>query len=365
MRMTYRRRPHPGWAPTRPKLCPRSRCTCASRGEGSRHARSTTRCRTDPHGDAAEVVLHVADRAEALGYEAFFLAEGWGHDAGVLLAEVATRTNRITIGTGIINVWGRTPASIAMLATSLAEVSGDRFMLGLGAGSPPLAEGLHDVAFTAPVERLGAVTRQVRRLLSGQRLEPTVERDNRPLKLAAPPRTRDPHQPGRPRPQRRTAGRRARRRVVPLPAAAVRPGRGHSAAGEGRGARCRRPHASDDRSLHPHSCLRRSREGTRGGLLVGVVLPRQHGSAVPQDPAPTRTRPGSRRSPRRQPDPAHLRGPRVGPGLLDELTLWGDAEHAREALDSWYAAGAQMPTLTLPPGRPVEELDYMLETLRP
>src|SRR6478672_3492487 len=128
-----------------------------------------------------EVVLHLADRAEELGYDAFFLAEGWGHDAGVLLAEVATRTNRITLCTGILNVWGRTPATIAMLATSLAELSGDRFVLGIGAGSPPLAEGLHDVAFTAPVERLGAVMRQVRRLLTGQRLEPTVERNNRPL----------------------------------------------------------------------------------------------------------------------------------------------------------------------------------------
>ena len=78
-----------------------------------------------------EVVLHLADRAEELGYDAFFLAEGWGHDAGVLLAEVATRTNRITLGTGIVNVWGRTPATIAMLATSLAELSGDRFVLGL------------------------------------------------------------------------------------------------------------------------------------------------------------------------------------------------------------------------------------------
>src|SRR6476619_4235442 len=138
------------------------------------------------------VVLHVAQRAEELGYDAFFLAEGWGHDAGVLLAEVAGRTDRITLGTGISNVWGRTPARIAMLATSLAEVSGDRFVLGLGAGSPPLAEGLHDVSFAAPVDRLGAVTRQVRRLLAGQRLEPTVERTTRPLKLAVTPQAAVP-----------------------------------------------------------------------------------------------------------------------------------------------------------------------------
>lgn len=59
-----------------------------------------------------DVVLHLADRAEELGHEAFFLAEGWGHDAGVLLAEVETRTSRITLGTGIVNIWvGLRPAS--------------------------------------------------------------------------------------------------------------------------------------------------------------------------------------------------------------------------------------------------------------
>ena len=67
-----------------------------------------------------EVVVHLAERAEDLGYTGFFLAEGWGHDAGVLLAEIAMRTSRITLGTGILNIWGRTPASIAMLAASLA-----------------------------------------------------------------------------------------------------------------------------------------------------------------------------------------------------------------------------------------------------
>jgi len=76
-----------------------------------------------------EVVVHVAEHAERLGYDAFFLAEGWGHDAGVLLAEVATRTSRIQIGTGIVNTWGRSAAGLAMMASSLASVSGGRFTL--------------------------------------------------------------------------------------------------------------------------------------------------------------------------------------------------------------------------------------------
>ena len=61
------------------------------------------------------VVLRLAQRAEQLGYHAFYLAEAWGHDATVLLTEVATRTERIRLGTGVLNIWGRSPASLAML----------------------------------------------------------------------------------------------------------------------------------------------------------------------------------------------------------------------------------------------------------
>jgi alkanesulfonate monooxygenase SsuD/methylene tetrahydromethanopterin reductase-like flavin-dependent oxidoreductase (luciferase family) len=134
-----------------------------------------------------EVVLHVATRAEQLGYDTFYLAEGWGHDAAVLLTEVAGCTSRISLGTGVLNVWGRSPATIAMLATSLHQISGGRFILGLGAGSPQLAEGLHDVPFTAPVARLRTVVQQVRRLLNGERIKSSSPSEHRSLGLATAP----------------------------------------------------------------------------------------------------------------------------------------------------------------------------------
>jgi alkanesulfonate monooxygenase SsuD/methylene tetrahydromethanopterin reductase-like flavin-dependent oxidoreductase (luciferase family) len=51
--------------------------------------------------------------------------------------------------------------------------------------------------------------------------------------------------------------------------------------------------------------------------------------------------------------------------LLDELTLWGDDAEARAGLDRWYAAGADMPILVLPPDRNPAELEHVLEALRP
>jgi hypothetical protein len=51
--------------------------------------------------------------------------------------------------------------------------------------------------------------------------------------------------------------------------------------------------------------------------------------------------------------------------LLDELTVWGDAATARAGLDRWYGAGAEEPVIVLPPNRPLDELDHILESLRP
>jgi hypothetical protein len=65
------------------------------------------------------------------------------------------------------------------------------------------------------------------------------------------------------------------------------------------------------------------------------------------------------------PTPRTFEVPETARTLFDELTLWGDAEHARATLDRWYDAGAQTPALTLPPNRSIEELDFILEALGP
>lgn len=310
-----------------------------------------------------DVVLHVADRAEELGYDAFFVAEGWGHDAGVLLAEVATRTERITIGTGILNVWGRSAASIAMLATSLAEVSGGRFVLGLGAGSPPLAEGFHDVDFIAPVERLGAVTRQVRRLLAGERLVPAAERRNRPLRLAVRPQTTIPITLAALGPHAvRLAGELADAWApFLLPVSGLGSGvrlleEGHARGEPGHALATIAPSIPAAVSTDPAKALETASWwvsfylGSMGPLYRNTLTRLGHGRAVDEVLAAN-------------PTGRTFDVPDSARGLLDELTLWGDAEQARSALDRWYAAGAQLPTMTLPPGRPVEELDHILESL--
>ena len=132
-----------------------------------------------------EAILHIATTADRLGYDAFFLPEAWAYDSTVLLAELATCTQRIQLGAGILGIWGRTAATMAMAAATLHAVSGGRFILGLGASTAQLTEGLHDTPFDAPLTRLRRVLTQVR-TLRGERIPLGITTDARALRLGIP-----------------------------------------------------------------------------------------------------------------------------------------------------------------------------------
>lgn len=91
--------------------------------------------------------------AEALGYDSVWLGELWGENAFVELAAAAERTDEISLGTAIVNVYSRSPAVLAMGAASLARLSTDRFNLGLGVSTPKAIEDLHGQEFTTPIKR--------------------------------------------------------------------------------------------------------------------------------------------------------------------------------------------------------------------
>jgi len=138
-----------------------------------------------PFHTDAEATIRLAVLAEELGFASFGAAEGWTHDAVVLLTQIADATSRIGLSSGVLSVWSRTPAALAMAATSLQRASGGRFALGLGASSPPLVEGLHGLTWETPVERMRTTLVSVRSLLAGDRLP--LERDGvRPLRLGTP-----------------------------------------------------------------------------------------------------------------------------------------------------------------------------------
>jgi alkanesulfonate monooxygenase SsuD/methylene tetrahydromethanopterin reductase-like flavin-dependent oxidoreductase (luciferase family) len=102
----------------------------------------------------ADAVL-LARVADGLGIGNLWVTEGTGRDAFSLLTEMALATSRIGLGTGIVNVFGRTPSALAQAAASVLEVMGDRrFNLGLGTSGKALMQKFHGVPFDRPVSRL-------------------------------------------------------------------------------------------------------------------------------------------------------------------------------------------------------------------
>src|SRR5712691_6284068 len=133
-----------------------------------------------------EAIIGLATEGDRLGYDGFFMPEAWAYDMTVLLAEAAVRTERITLGTGILGIWNRSAATVAMAAATLHTISRGRFVLGLGTSTPQLAEGLHDTPFEAPVARMRRTVTQVRALLRGERIPLAVTTKARALKLNVP-----------------------------------------------------------------------------------------------------------------------------------------------------------------------------------
>jgi F420-dependent oxidoreductase-like protein len=118
--------------------------------------------------DWASASAYVVE-AERLGVDDVWSAEAWGHDAVTPLAFMAARTSRIRLGSGIMQVGTRTPALVAMTALSLASMSGNRFVLGLGVSGPQVIEGWHGIRFDRPARRMRETVEIVRMICRGER----------------------------------------------------------------------------------------------------------------------------------------------------------------------------------------------------
>ena len=103
--------------------------------------------------------------AERLGYDSVWTAESYGSDAVTPAAWIAARTARIHVGTGIMQIAGRTPAAAAMTAMTLDALSGGRFRLGVGVSGPQVVEGWHGQPFGRPLRKTREYVEIVRAIL--------------------------------------------------------------------------------------------------------------------------------------------------------------------------------------------------------
>src|SRR6058998_3849917 len=114
-------------------------------------------------------VMPLIHEAERLGFGSVWSAEAYGSDAVTTVAWVAARTERIGVGTAIMQIPARTPAATAMTAMTLDHLSGGRFILGLGPSGPQVVEGWHGVPYGKPLTRTREYISIIRQILAREK----------------------------------------------------------------------------------------------------------------------------------------------------------------------------------------------------
>jgi F420-dependent oxidoreductase-like protein len=141
--------------------------------------------------------VELAVLADRLGLDSAWVAEAWGQDAVSVLGMLAGKTDRIGLGSGLMQIPARRATATAMAAVSLDVLSEGRFRLGLGLSGPQVSEGWYGVPFTRNLGRTREYVDVVRRTLAGEKILMDLEGGNdpahpplglgKPLKLLARP----------------------------------------------------------------------------------------------------------------------------------------------------------------------------------
>lgn len=119
-------------------------------------------------GVGLDETIGVAEHAEANGFDAVWKEETSGTNTFVTLGAIARTTSSIQLGTGIANVFSRSPTLLAMSAATLDELSDGRTILGLGVSSPPLIEQWHGTEYERPLRRLRETIEILRQAFAGE-----------------------------------------------------------------------------------------------------------------------------------------------------------------------------------------------------
>ncbi len=120
-------------------------------------------------GPQVKIDLDLIRHAESLGFDSAWTAEAYGNDAVTTATWVAANTSKIKVGTAIMQMPARTPAMTAMTAMSLHQLSGGRFILGLGPSGPQVVEGWHGVPYGKPLTRTREYIQIIRAILQREK----------------------------------------------------------------------------------------------------------------------------------------------------------------------------------------------------
>jgi F420-dependent oxidoreductase-like protein len=115
---------------------------------------------------SADEQVELAALGDELGLDSVWISEAWGQDAVSVLGLLAGKTERIALGSGLMQIPARQPAATAMAAATLDVLTNGRFRLGLGVSGPQVSEGWYGVPFARPLRRTREYVEIVRRILA-------------------------------------------------------------------------------------------------------------------------------------------------------------------------------------------------------
>ena len=105
---------------------------------------------------------------EKAGLDVVWVPEAYSFDGVSAMGYIAAKTKKVTIASGILNIYSRTPSLMAMTAAGIDSLSEGRCMLGLGASGPQVIEGFHGIAYDAPMTRIREVVEICRKIWKRQ-----------------------------------------------------------------------------------------------------------------------------------------------------------------------------------------------------
>lgn len=108
--------------------------------------------------------------ADSMGVDSVWVAESWGREVLSTMGRMAGEFQNMRLGSGIVNVFSRSPAALAMAYATLDEMTGGRMIYGIGTSGQLLIEGLYGVPFDRPLRRVREYVEIFNALLSGEKL---------------------------------------------------------------------------------------------------------------------------------------------------------------------------------------------------
>lgn len=119
-------------------------------------------------GRSLQPAIERVKLAESLGYESIYTTHIAGRESLTVLTAFALASSKVRLGTGVVPIYSRTPATMAQTAATIDDLSGGRFVLGLGVSHRPIVEGWHGLSIDKPAQEMREYVAIVRAILRGE-----------------------------------------------------------------------------------------------------------------------------------------------------------------------------------------------------